>query len=290
MITPDQAYEILSEANPAPVVHRSRHLSADIALADAKAAADSSVGPVGTVSPLPRWRGLAVAAVAFAVVLAIGIITALLLADVGEVVDDPPVPTTVLPAPTTVPDESAETIPAETLQLVEHFAQVYNSGDFDAVTELLAPGVTKVRRRGNDGPTTASQEESRIRYQIESELNTRLTFTRCQSLGPDRVSCAVERVDDLRRSLGVEPFADIRFRFQFEDGLITEWFESVPESNEYDVMVIGPFIRWLTETHPEIPNPKPAVGAPWRVDAGIEVQIAELVDEWAASLGVTLDD
>ena len=67
-----------------------------------------------------------------------------------------------------------------------------------------------------------------------------------------------------------------------------QWEEVIPDIPEHSE-ARTPFIRWLTETHPEIENPGVFIGSPWRTDTGFEDQVADLVDEYAASLGVSLD-
>jgi len=293
MMTPERAYVEMQEANPAPVVAVLDRPSADEALAAARSARPSrgvkSFGPsVGGLRPGLRVHGAWVAAVVFAIVLVAGVVTAMLLSDTGDVVDEPVVPTTVLQVPTTeASTTTSTTIPAETLELVDAFAAAYNSGDHEALRGLLAPDMTFLFKRQSDS-TPWSDEDLRVRHRIATELNTQISLEDCARLSGIRISCRLILTDDLVRIAGIESPSDKFWRFAFEDGLATEWEEVIPDVPEYSEARV-PFIRWLTETHPEIENPGVFIGSPWRTDTGFEDQVADLVDEYAASLGVTLD-
>lgn len=291
MMTPERAYIEMREANPAPVVAVLNRPSADEALAVARSVRrgrgirSPGQGLSGFGSGV-RIHGAWVAAFVFAIVLVAGVVTAVLLSDTGEVVDDPVVPTTALQVPTT--EGSSTSIGAETRELVEAFAAVYNSGDHDALRALLAPDMTFLFKRQSDS-TPWSDEDLRVRHRIATELHTQISLLDCVRLSGIRISCRLLLDDDLVRIAGIERPSDKFWRFAFEDGLVIQWEEVIPDVPEYNE-ARAPFIRWLTETHPEIENPGVFIGAPWRTDTGFEDQIAALVDEYAASLGVSLDE
>lgn len=295
-MTPERAYAELREANPAPVVQVADRPKADDALANAISAdkrtvESSHIRSSLRIEPATRLHGAWIAAVVFVIVLLAGFVTTLLLSGSGEVVDDPVVPTTLLQTPTTIESSASTptTISAEVLGLVENFSNVYNSGDHDALLSLLHPDTTFMFDRQSDPPAPWSSDDLRIRHQIATELSTTVTLTSCEQLSGIRISCQVVLVDDLVRIAGIDPPADTFWRFAFEDGLAIQWEELRPDTPRYNE-ARAPFIRWLTETHPEIENPAVFIGAPWRTDTGIEDQIAELVDQYAASLGVRLDE
>lgn len=291
MMTPERAYIDMQQANPAPVVAVFDRPSADEALAIARSARQgrrarpAGQGFGGLGSGL-RIHGAWVAAVVFAIVLVAGVVTAVLLSDIGEVVDDPVVPTTVLQVPTTEASTSSS-IAAETLELVDAFAAAYNSGDHEVLRALLDPDMTFLFKRQSDS-TPWSDEDLRVRHRIAAELNTQISIQDCVPLSGIRISCRVVRNDDLVRIAGIEPPSDTFWRFAFEDGLAIEWEEVIPDVPEYSE-ARTPFIRWLTEMHPEIENPGVFIGAPWRTDTGFDDQVAGLVDEYAASVDVSLD-
>jgi hypothetical protein len=294
MMTPERAYVEMQEANPARVVEVLDRPSAEEALAAARSAragrgARSGGQGLGGLSSGLGIHGAWVAAVVFAIVLVAGLVTAVLLSGTGDVVDDPVVPTTVLQVPTTeASTTTSTTIATEILDLVDAFAVAYNSGDHEALRALLAPDTTFMFDRQSDPPAPWSDEDLRVRHRIATELSTQISLQDCVRLSGIRISCRVVRNDDLVRIADIEPPSDTFWRFAFEDGLAVQWEELRPDTPEYSEARV-PFIRWLTEEHPEVENPGVFIGAPWRTDTGFEDQVADLVGEYAASVDVSLD-
>ncbi len=211
----------------------------------------------------------------------------LLIADDPDVIDTP-TPTTAPLITPTVPSPNA--VDQTTQGLVDQFVTTYNAGDVAALLALMAPGVEKSTLIGIDGPILWDDESLRTQYAIETALNTEISLVDCDLLTEGRVSCLLQRVDDLVRVTASNPALDTRWRLGFTNGLLTEWGESRPECPTYVDEARGEFVLWLAEAHPEIPNPTLfACRANWRTDTSIELIIADLVLEWAASEGALLD-
>ncbi len=281
MVSPNQAHDLLVADNPAPTTPVERPTAAEFLQGQT-----TSVIHLDQSDRTAAWagRGPLVAAAAFAAVLLLGALIVVLSAGRDDVVDRIPTPTTLL-----VPDLDASQLQTQAEQL----AAAYSSGDFEAVTGLLAEGTQYGWSRTSDfvsGPVLWTSEELRARLEIDAALNTTITLTGCQDLDSRRVSCAVLRVDDLMRAKGLEPINDVRWRFAIDDGLVVEWTEVTPDLSRYFTEAREPFHRWLDDNHPELETPYSDLrGQPWRTDTDFVEAAADLVAEYAASLGVELD-
>jgi hypothetical protein len=284
MMTPDQAYRRLRKGNPAPV-RRTDRPSAETFLALARS---EPASPVRSSTPLARVRssGPVLAVAAFVAVLAVGLLAYWLFSFEGDVVDDPPVPTTAVAQTTT------SILRSSLVDSANELAAAYSSGDSQAVTALLAPGTAYGWTRVSDfgaGPVLWTADEFEARFAIDTALNTRITLTDCEELAGDRISCAVLRMDDLVRAQSQDPTGDVRWRLTFADGLITEWIEHTPDISVYFMETREPFHQWIDVNHPEIEVPHTDLrGQPWRADSGFELLASDLVAEFAESLGVDL--
>lgn len=283
MVTPIQAHEQMVAANPAPVRTVERPAAAEFL-----AEAEGDVIWLRDLSPERRWmtRGPLAAVTIFLIVAALGVLIAVLSSSRSQVVDTVPVPTSLV-VPTTVE------LTSEAQQMAHLLAAAYSSGDFESVTAYLADGTSYGWSRASDfvsGPVQWTDAEFRARYEIGVALNTTITLTECQDLDENRVSCAILRLDDLVRGQRLDPSKDVRWRLAVEDGLIADWVEHTPDISIYYDKVIRPFRRWLNETHPEIEDPLTDLeGQPWRADTDFAEIAPDLVAEYTASLGVTLD-
>jgi hypothetical protein len=53
---------------------------------------------------------------------------------------------------------------------------------------------------------------------------------------------------------------------------------------------MSPFLAWLRENRPEVVSPFPFTDGDWVPRDGIADEIASLIEEWADSRGVALQD
>lgn len=280
MITPDQAFRALQEANPSPTVAVEDRPPGEEMLARVKQDEHSGLW-VHKTPVSPRRRGPLVAAAVFIVVLVLGILAGLIISDQPDVVD------TTVPTPTTLETSPPDLTP-ELAEMVRAIEDAYNSGDFEAVQALMAPGADYVWQRASEGalggiPWTAADLQTR--FEIDVALNTQITLDDCQSLSEGGVLCVALRVDDLTRARRLEASRDVRWQLGFAEGLITEWVETTPDVSNYYELARRPFQEWFTDTYPSLESPATLlVGQPWRTDAGFEEIAAEVVAEYAAAV------
>ncbi len=305
----ERSFERLRRANPAPTTPVEVKPTAREMLAAVKAAAPPQA-PFREPAR-SRRRGLLVAAAAFALILLITIPVLLLVnrADPEPpVITEPaPTPTTAIPTtvpPTTVPSTTVpqttvlpttvppttvpqpDEIDAATQGLVDSFTDSYNAGDVESFMALLHPDFERTIRVDRDERRSA-RDTVQIHYEADAVLNTEITLD-CRP-GQDFVVCDVQRVDDLHRVLGAAGTGDRIWTFRFEDGLVRVWNEQrFLLDDPYESEIVTPFSDWVTNNHPEVGNLYTFNN--WVARPGIADTIAPLVDEWAASLGVTLQD
>ena len=296
MISSDQAYAAFRDANPAPAVEVADLPSPLEALRTAQGTPPPtpSAPPPGRRAPV----GLLTAAAVFLVVVVIGALAVLLTGGSQEFVDEPlPPPSTTIPSTTTPPTTTAPTTTAapviepQTQALLDQFAAAYSSGDFDAFAPLLDPELELEILIEQDPAVVWDLAEVREQFGFYRALNTSMDLEDCRTLSSEAVSCLLLRTDDLVRIQGLEPARDVRVALRFADGLVTSWEERPAKGDNYQLLAVAPFARWLDENHPEVPNPKIRGGAPWWTPRGdIVAQLPALVAEYAESLGVTLDE
>lgn len=292
MITAEKAFEALQAANPAPVKPVPGRASAEEALYSARSAAESAEIELTPSRPRPRLSGPSVAAMAFAAVILLGLVVTLLFADRPEIIDQPTptsIPTTPSTPTSSVPSTLETSVPPDpvseqSLGIIEDFASVYSTGDYQALTSV-APGLSFSWQRRSDPPVPWTDEEFEARFEIDAALNTQLSFSDCQQLANDRVSCVVLRSDDLVRALDLQPPGDVRWRLGLDDGAVTTIEEITPDAPRYYHEVRKPFQQWLAVAHPEVENPATDLeGTPWRADTDFAEIAGDLVAEWAMAL------
>lgn len=289
----DRGFVRLQHANPAPSVVVEDRPTALVALAVARSV------PRGEQQRPTTGRGLLVAAAAFGMALAVSIPVLMFLSSSDE--SGPPatapapsplivVPTTQVSttATSTVPDQAAA-IDATTQILLDTFIVTYNSGDVDAFMDLLHPDFERlitVERDERPSPL----ETVRIRQEIEAALNTHIILE-CSPV-EGGAACMPERSDDLHRVLNLPPTTGPTWFLRFQGGLLHSWSErrSATFGSEYERIVTTPFLEWVSANRPEIPYLFPSTGGGWLASEGIADTMAILVGEWAASLGVSLDE
>lgn len=293
MITADRAYGALRDANPAPVQEVDGLPSPTEALRRAQQV------PLPPSRPRPPQRrigvGLVTAAAVFLLVLALGALALFTTGDGDDVVDEPevtttlPNPTTTVP-PTTAPPAAPPSITPETQVLLDEFAAAYG-GDFDTFAALLDPELRIEILIELDPAVVWGLSELREQFEFYEALDTSLELGNCIALDSGAVSCLLLRTDDLTRIQGLEPATDVRITLRFEDGRVTSWTERPAKGDLYQLLAVAPFSRWLTENHPELPNPKVQGGAPWWTPRdGIVDLLPGLVAEYAESVDATVDD
>lgn len=244
-------------------------------------------------APEPRKRrewssGPVVAAVAFAVVVLVALPILLFAGGSEELTPATSTPVaTSAPVIETTPKPEATTPPGPSPQeLVDSFVAAYNSGDVDAVANLLHP---EFRREITRELALEPQplETVRTLLEVDAALNTEIALE-C-SPGTSALICELTRFDDLHRILDIAPTADRRWLLTFEDGLLVSWAESRQNfAVEYETSAIRPFLDWLKENRPGVVTPYPFVDGDWVTREGIADEMATLVAEWAADLGVDL--
>lgn len=298
----DRSYERLEHVNPFPTVVVEPKPTAEDMLAMVEGQevvwGDRAVARSGR-----GRRGLLVAAAVFVLALLVG--SAIVLAGRGgnaPPVTDPPVTTTsttLSPSttePTTVTTTSTTTttiapqVDPETLADIDRFVEVFNAGDVDAFMAFLAPDIT--REWFDEGVFSQTLDEVRTLYEIDAALNTEIAITDCE-LRAETVVCQTTRFSDLNRVLGNPPLADWDFRPVFEDGLLVYWAETRSNNGPFDTFYrfqIRDFMDWVRVNHPEVGELRPVVPLDWVIREGIAEEIAGLIDEWAASRGVVLDE
>ncbi len=282
MVSSNEAFDRLVEANPAAVVSVAKPSAADFI-------AGQGLGQV-TLMPLrtgPRLlnRGPLIGMAVFVVVVVVGLLISLNIQGVTDVVDTVPTPTSLPIAPSTTPVSTLQ-------QVAEELAGAYSTGDVDAIDSLLADGAAYGWSRSSDfvsGPVYWTETELRARVGIDAALNTTIELTDCQDLAETRISCAILRFDDLVRAQGLEPVGDVRWRLTIDEGQIVDWVEFTPDISNYFEKAREPFHDWLSEAHPEVEHPATGLrGQPWRTDTGFAAVATDLVAEYAATLGVDL--
>ena len=181
----------------------------------------------------------------------------------------------------------AETIDSDTRALLDTFQEIYNAGDADAFMAFLAEGF---RKEWTVDRNLAVQplQDVRSSYEIDAALNTEIRLSCRVTFGV--VVCDTLMYNDLNRILGNPPLDHWSMRLTFEDGLLGRWAETRLHGNtDYDAQ-IREFTDWVRDTHPEVGELSPFLGRSWVIRPGIAGEIAGLVEEWATSQGVTLND
>lgn len=279
MVGPNEAFEQLADSNPVAVVPVPRPSAAEFV-------SDLTSDSVRLKPKLARTSqykpGPLIALAAFLAIVVVGLVIALNTSGETDVVDTVPPPST-LPVPST----TAALSPA--LLIADKAASAWSEGDFSAVQGLMADGTSFGWSRSSDfamGPVPWTDAELRARIEIDAALRTTIELSDCVEFSADRISCAILRTDDLVRAQGIEPAPDVRWRLTVEDGLIVEWVSLTPDLSNYFLRAREPFHEWLDDAHPEIESPYVANrGAPWRADTDFASVAAELVAEYAESLG-----
>ncbi len=200
----------------------------------------------------PGRRGWGVAAVAFAVVIAV-VSVAVLLAPARE--ETPPVtspPTTQAAPPTSAAEEpfvepEAE-LTDELRSLVDAYEAAFNSGDVDRYIAMYASTVQ--REASGLGAIWTSSLEDEVRfYEFAQEMGTSLELIECEPRDGGLASCRALRRDDLTRAAGIEPAWSI-LSLGFDDGQVTTWREAMVGYAFYEI-ALEEFASWLDEAHPE---------------------------------------
>lgn len=282
MVSSNEAFARLQDANPVAVVAVAKPSAAEFI-------ADQGPGQVRSKTPRTRARllnrGPLIGLAIFIVVLVVGVLISLNTGEGSDVVD-------TVPTPTTIPATPSTAAVSQLRQVAEELASAYGTGDFEAIDSLVANGTAYGWSRHSDftsGPVYWTEPELRARVEIDAALNTTVELTDCQDLAETRISCAILRFDDLVRAQRLEPVGDVRWRLTIEDGQVVDWVEFTPDISNYFEKAREPFHEWLDENHPEVENPaSDARGLPWRTDTGFADVAADLVAEYAASLGVDL--
>lgn len=286
----DRSFERLVLANPNPTVEVDGKPSGEEMLALVEGVSESR-RPVLPLDERRTWRsGVLVAAAAF-VMVAVLVPALWILTRTSEeipVVTDPRIiPSTVVEtteAPTIT--TSAAVIDGTTQANLDRFVEIYNAGDVGAFMGFLAPDFVREIRRDRDD-TVQTLETVRLLYEIDAALNTELTLSCGLNFGS--LQCETLKFNDLNRVLGNPPTAHWTSIFEFDDGLLVRWFENrLNVDTDYDAQ-IRPFMAWVRANHPEVGELSRFVAGDWVTREGIGAEIAGLVEEWAGSLGVTLD-
>ncbi len=180
-----------------------------------------------------------------------------------------------------VPDE-------ETQALIDRFVTIYNSGDVAALEEFLHPQfVRMVIRELAEEPQPV--DTVLTLFEVDAALNMELSLDCEARVGS--VLCTPTKYDDLLRVLGLGPREDRAWEFTFEDGLLRDWVEQRPNAACcYEVEAINPFLTWVRENRAEVGSLFPFADGDWIIRDGIAAEVAGLVDEWAASQGVVLEE
>lgn len=245
----------------------------------------------------PRWRrGLLVTA-ATAVVLLVVAVPVLLFLDIGR--DGSPalteplstaaatsVPPTTLATTSTLPTTQPARLGAATQRLVDTFVATYNDGDVDAFAAFLHPDFRReITRERSLEPEPL--DTVLTLYEVDAALNTEITLD-C-TRGTEAVICELTRFDDLHRVLGIEPTEDRRWFLTFEGGQLAIWGETRQNAaTTYEAEAMVPFLEWVRANR-NVRELFPFTDGVWVVREGIAAEIAALVADWAADVGVTLE-
>lgn len=295
----DRAFERLREANPELVRP----------IEDRPTAREMLASVHGHVRPQSarRWsRGLLVAAAAAIVVLVIALPALVFqLGDSDAPPTDtrptvsttlPPTTTSTIPQTTSTSTTTSTTVPVldpDTQRLIDTFVDVYNAGDVEALVALLHPDFRREIGTGQVRPL----ETFVALYEVDVALNTEISVM-CGPAAAD-AACTPSRFDDLHRVLGIAPTTEAMWFLTFEDGLLRTWSEqSQPLGpTPYSLAVVDAFSEWVVANSPDVADATDfeqrffsgGTGA-WVPRPGVADDLAALVAEWAADLGVSLDE
>ncbi len=298
MITNDQAFAALVDANPSPTTAVADRPTATEMISIIETRPEL---PARTLAPPVRRRAL-VAAAAFAAVLLVGLIAVLVPGGDPDVVE-PPSTTTTTESPsttsttttttsTTEPTTTTTPTIAPTAQVVlDDIADLFSAGDVDGFLALFTADAERSTVRDNDPPFVWDDELFRLQLDMAAALNTTLQLVDCRPLLGGAITCLRRLSSDLSTIAGADP-QDDRITIRFEEDQIVTWLISQGfNETPYQAAAIRPFVEWLAVAHPEIPNPHPVIGgvSHWLREASILDQVDALIAEYAASEGVSLD-
>lgn len=277
MITSDDVFDRLSEANPHPdisdLVPTSSQLTAFLRQLEGE--------PVETITrpPEPDQKpvrgGLLVAAGAFALVLIV-IGAAWLLND--DQATEAPADTTVAttaPPTTAAPPAEEPAVSAASQVVLDSFAATYNTGDLDGHLALFAPGATIAlgdnggrpspngAQSGTDFNRTLEQHGERIAH--EARLNTQMELSDCS--GDELVRCTATYRDFISDALMGGDLTTVTL--EIVDGEIRTLTETAVNGRAYDdwLWEMG---KWVESNHGvslDWTNPSfdPSSAAKWHV-------------------------
>ncbi|MEN8238380.1 MAG: hypothetical protein ABFR53_04160 [Actinomycetota bacterium] len=292
----DRAFDRLREANPEPTRVVEDKPTARQMLATVQRPRTPLQRPEPDRSR-PRRRALAVAAAAFAAVVFATVPVLMFVDRSGDEVPAGEGPSTTALS-TTVPQTTVpvSSIDPETEGLVDTFVSTYNSGDLEAFMALLHPDFRRETWLDEDLITHPSDTLSTL-YEVDAALHTEITLV-CVPGAADAV-CMPTRFDDLHRVLEIPPSEVTTWFLTFEDGLLRTWTERRPNVGliPYDAEAVTPFANWVVANRPEMLGGSrwefvffSGGSDTWIPRQGIAAEVAELVSEWADSLGVTLEE
>ncbi len=278
--------------------------------------------PDAVVVPLPRrdgaapqarrrWRGPAIAAAAFLLVLGAGIglwLGGSLLGD-GEVAGTTTVsiPTTVV-APTTVPlttavptSVPAATVPLTTVaadavqaarDLIPAVTEALNDGDLGALpirsgalVELSGMGLWFAAPDAA-GPVAAGREQMDAMLSWEHELGAWFILSDCRdegAAGTVEITCAVEHGNTILDRVGTT--AGGEFAFRVADGRITALLDR-RSTDEFYEAYLAKWVSFALRDHPDAADQMfTERGIPILTDGSARLHLS-LVEGWAESWGL----
>ena len=268
--------------------------------------------PEAVVVPLPRrdgaalqaprrWRGPAIAAAAFLLVLGAGFglwLGRSVLGD-GEVAGTTTasVPTTVVP-PTTVPSATAPrtTVAADAVQaardLIPAVTAALNDGDLGelpirsgALVELSGMGLWFAAPDAA-GPVAAGREQMDAMLSWEHELGAWFILSNCSdegAAGTVEITCAVEHGNVILDRVGTT--AGGEFAFRVADGRITALLDRRSTDEFYEAYLV----KWVSFVLRDYPGDADQMfterGIPILTDESARLHLS-LVEGWAESWGL----
>ena len=258
MITSDDVFDRLSDANPHPdisdLVPTSSQLTAFLR--------ELEGDPVETITrpPEPDRKpvrgGLLAAAAAFALVLIV--IGAAWLLDNDAAIDTPAdttIATTIAPTTTAPTTEDAVAVNPESQAVLDDFVASYNARDLDGYMSLFAPGITtgigdrggrpspNGSGSGNDFNRSLEQHQAKVAW--EMDMDTQLTLEECE--GELIVTCTAS-YDDFFLTPQIGP-AQSTLVLGIENGSIVSFRETAINGNVTDDLDTEFIDSWLLSEH-----------------------------------------